>query len=132
MIDLAGMMPTLLAACPTFAATYDAFAAEWKDEPQPPVYLALADFSRHVLGLLHTGNQQQLQTAFDAIERLLAEGDESVRKAATIGILESLQNTHLHFNTTPEQCREFLRPVSLRYWRKVEAFWSNGTIIADD
>jgi hypothetical protein len=132
MIDRAGMMPTIIAACPDFAATYDAFVAEWKDEPETPYYLVLADFSLHIISLLLAGNRQQLQTAFEIIERLHTDGDKYVREAATIGILESLQNTNLHSSTKPEQFLDFLRPESLRYWQKVEDFWDNGTIITDD
>lgn len=132
MIDRAEMMPAIIAACPDFAATYDVFVAEWNDEPEAPHYLALADFSRHLISLLQTGDRQQLHAAFETIERLHTDGDEYVREAATIGILESLQNTNLHSNTKPDQFLEFLRPASLRYWRKVEDFWKNGTIITDD
>ncbi len=132
MIDRTRMMSAIVAAFPDFAATYDAVVAEWKDEPETPHYLALAEYSRHIISLLQTGDRPQLQTAFEAIERLLTEGDEYVREAATIAILESLQNTKLHSTTEPEQLLPFLRPVSLRYWKKVEDFWENGTIIADD
>jgi hypothetical protein len=132
MIDRAGMMPTIIAACPAFAATYDAFIAEWKDEPETPYYLILADFSRHIISFLDTGDRQKLHTAFETIEQLLADGDEYVREAATIGIVENLQNTNLHSSTEPEQFLDFLRPVSMRYWQKVEDFWANGTNITDD
>lgn len=132
MIDRADMMRAIIAACPDFATTYDAFVAEWKDEPPAPHYLALADFSRQIISLLESGDRQQLNAAFETIERLHTDGDEYVREAATIGILENLQNTNLHSNTKPDQFLEFLRPVSLRYWRKVEDFWENRTTITDD
>ena len=132
MIDRAGMMPAIIATSPGFTATYDAFLAESNHEPETPHYLALAEFARHIISLLQTGDRQQLHEAFETIERLHTDGDAYVREAATIGILESLQNTNLHTSTTPDQFIEFLRPVSLRYWRKVEDFWENGTIITDD
>jgi hypothetical protein len=96
MVDRAEMMPVIIAACLDFAATYDAFMTEWKDEPETPYYIALADFSRHIISLLEAGDRQQLHAAFEAIERLHIDGDKYVREAATIGILESLQNTNLH------------------------------------
>lgn len=132
MIDRAEMMLAIIAACPDFAATYGAFVAESKDEPEAPYYVALADFSRHIIALLESGDQQSLHAAFETIERLHTDGDKYVREAATIGILESLQNTNLHSDTKPDQFLEFLRPESLRYWRKVEDFWETGTIITDD
>ncbi|WDQ15417.1 DUF7674 family protein [Rhodopirellula sp. P2] len=132
MLDRAEVMAVIIAACPDFTATYGAFMAEWEDELENPYYLALADFSRYVISLLETRDRQQLHVAFETIERLHIDGDKYVREAATIGILESLQNTNLHSNTMPDQFLEFLRPVSLQYWRKVEDFWENGTIITDD
>jgi hypothetical protein len=132
MIDQKEMMRTIVAACPDFATRYDEFIAEWRDELEIPYYLALADFARQLITLLERGLRQQLDMAFSAIERLHTDGDKYVRKAATIGILESLQNTNLHSRTEPEQFVEFLRPVSLRYWRKVEDFWNDGTAITDD
>lgn len=132
MIDRAEMMSAIRAACPNFGATYDAFLDDWKEDSEVPPYVSLAAFSRHMISLLETGDQQQLHAAFQAIERLHVDGDEYVREAATVGILENLQNTNFHSKTTPRQFLEFLRPVSLRYWRKVEDFWESGTFITDD
>ena len=64
------------AACPGFTATYDAFVAEWKDEPDTPYYLVLADFSRQIISLLETGDLPRLHAAFEPIERPHADGDE--------------------------------------------------------
>ncbi len=132
MIDRAEMMAAIIQTSPGFAAAYDAFLAEWQDESETPYYLALADYSRYLIALLGGGAREQLHAAFDTIERLNTEGLAYVREAATIGILESLQNTNLHSHTTPDQFIEFLGPTSLRYWRKVEDFWQNGTIITYD
>lgn len=132
MIDRTQMMRLIVEACPGFAPTYDSFVREWRDEPEVPYYLALADFSRYLIALLESGRREELDTAFVAIERLHKQGDEYVREAATIGILESLQNTNLHSGTRPEQFTEFLRPVSLRFWRKVDDFWESGRPITDD
>jgi hypothetical protein len=132
MIDRATMMPSIIAACPGFATVYDSFISEWSDTPDLPHYIVLADFSRYLIGLLEAGDTKELDSGFEIIERLHSEGDQFVRKAATIGILESLQNTNLHATTTPEQLIKFLRPTSLRYWHKVVDFWEKGIIITDD
>jgi hypothetical protein len=59
------------------------------------------------------------------------EGDAYVREAATIGLLESLQDANLHTSTSPKQLEPFLMPESLPSWRKVEQFWANGTFITE-
>ncbi|MBX3293691.1 MAG: hypothetical protein KF881_12465 [Acidobacteria bacterium] len=132
MIDRVAMMESLIVACPGFAPTFDAFLAEWADEPELPYYLPLGDFSRYLIQLLANDERDELITAFRMIEQLHVDGDKYVREAATIGILENLQNTNLHGQTKPDQFLEFLRPVSLKFWRKVMDFWENGTIITDD
>ena len=132
MIDRIGMMIQIVEACPHFAATYASFLIEWQEAPYTPEYLVLADFSLYLIALLEAGNRQELDSAFATIERLHKDGDKYVREAVSIGILESLQNTNLHSTTRPEQFLHFLRPVSLRYWRKVQDFWENGTLVTDD
>ena len=132
MIDRAVMMESIIVACPGFATTFDAFLAEWADETELPYYLALGDFSRYLIKLLENDQRDELAAAFDMIEQLHVDGDNYVREAATIGILENLQNLNLHGRTEPDQFLDFLRPVSLKFWHKVTDFWENGTIITDD
>src|SRR3990170_4357268 len=99
MIDRASMMESLVVACPGFAPTFDAFLTEWADETELPYYLSLADFSRYLIKLLENDERDELNTAFKMIEQLHVDGDTYVREAATIGILENLQNTSLHGGT---------------------------------
>lgn len=118
------MMQTLVAASPAFAGEWEAFQREWAGEPEGlPLYLALADFARHVVALLEANDVDRLHRVFEAVEALHVEGDEYVREAATVGLLEDLQNTNLHRTTEPEQLRPFLRPESARCWDQLNAFW---------
>ena len=66
------------------------------------------------------------------IETLHQDVDKYVREAATIGILENIQNTNLHEQTTPNQFVEYLQPISLKSWYKLYDLWERGTIISDD
>jgi hypothetical protein len=132
MIDRAAMMESIIVACPGFAPTFDAFLAEWADETELPYYLALGDFSRYLIKLLENDERDELTMAFKIIEQFHVDGDKYVREAATIGIIESLQNSSLHKRTEPDQFVEFLRPVSLMFWHKVTGSWENGAIITDD
>jgi hypothetical protein len=117
------MLPYLVAACPSFAPNWESFKKEWGEHPGPVLYLALADFARHLVGKLSAGDKKDLKNAFAAIERLHIEGDAWVREAATIGILESLQNGNLHTATEPEQFRPYLGRESARWWDKLYRFW---------
>jgi hypothetical protein len=121
------MMDVLLAASPTFAETWDAFCLEWAEEAEDlPLYLALAEFARHVISFLEAREDGSLRRIFDAVERLHVEGDHYVREAATVGLLEDLQNTNLHRTTDPKHLRSYLRPESLKWWDRVDSFWKGN------
>ena len=55
-------------------------------------YLRLAEFARHLILLWQAGRVAELTQAFGAIERPHVDGDDYVREAATLGLLETLQN----------------------------------------
>jgi hypothetical protein len=73
-----------------------------------------------------------LSRVFAVVERWHVEGDSYVREAATIGLLEDLQNENLHSSTVPKDFEVFLGPESLKWWRKVERLWAEGEIVSDD
>lgn len=126
MITRENMFEPLLAADPSFAETWQAFVHEWRDEPDLPQYLALADLARHLIGKMQVGDTSRFDAVFAVVERWHLEGDGYVEEAASIGLLEDLQNTGLHDRTTPEMFLPWLRPVSREQWDKIEAFWNGG------
>jgi hypothetical protein len=124
MISKDEMMPLLLEACPSFHPQWHKFLDEWRDEAKNlPLYLALTDFARHLIGLLERDDRDSLVKVFAVVERLHVEGDEYVREAASIGLLEDLQNTGLHRRTSPADLRAMLEPESCKWWDMIEAFW---------
>jgi hypothetical protein len=83
--------------------------------------------------MLERGDTAGLAAAFGAIERLHLEGEQYVREAATVGLLEDLQNLNLHKNgTAPEQFRPYLGAESVRWWDKLYRFWQHGELLTDD
>jgi hypothetical protein len=66
------------------------------------------------------------------VEQWHVSGDTYVKEAATVGLLEDLQNTNLHEGTDPDAFRKFLGPESERWWSKVVRFWSEGRLLTDD
>jgi hypothetical protein len=131
-ITIHEMLPLLVAASPGFEPAWRDFQDEWKGDEPLPRYLVLADYVRHMSALMVAGDESTLRRIFAAIERLHVEGDHAVREAATVGILEDLQNTNLHNGTTPQQFEALLLPESARFWKKVKDFWERGEIITDD
>jgi len=132
LIEQDNMFVPLLEADPSFAPIWEAFLTDWRDEPPMPLYLALGDLARYLTVKLQAGDTEAFSRIFQVIERWHVEGDTYVRQAATIGVLEGLQNIANHDATTPKQFIPWLGPVSRRYWDKVDAFWSQGILIRDD
>ncbi len=124
MISQQEMFDVLLEVDPTFQPVWDVFLDKWRDQIELPIYLALRDLAQHVIGKLESGQTGELQRIFKVVERWLADGDELVREAATIGLLEDLQNPNFHKTTSPDQLKPWLGPLGAMQWTEVERFWS--------
>ncbi|MGL4549799.1 MAG: hypothetical protein ACRC33_01320, partial [Gemmataceae bacterium] len=56
MITRGDIIGVLLDACPSFRPAWQASLAEWADSADDlPLYLALAEFARHLIGMLGRG-----------------------------------------------------------------------------
>ncbi|HEV3146704.1 MAG TPA: hypothetical protein VGZ47_22650 [Gemmataceae bacterium] len=132
MITKVEMMAVLVGACPSFERHWQAFRDEWRDEADLPLYLVLGDFARHLIAQLERGQTADFADVFAAIERIYVDGDGYVQEAATLGLLEDMQNLGLHQTTKPEQFQKYLGPVSKRWWDKLNRFWDHGELLADD
>lgn len=126
------MFPLLLEIEPAFQPTWDAFVADWREETELPLYLALSELARYLIGRLEANETETFDAVFALVERWHLEGDEYVREAAAVGLLEDLQNTNLHNRTRPAAFLRWLRPESRRWWDKIDAFWRMGTLLRDD
>ncbi|MGC4064827.1 MAG: hypothetical protein QM784_09315 [Polyangiaceae bacterium] len=131
MIDKEGMMSLMVDACPSFQNVWEQFLQEWRDEPELPVYIALGQLASHLVTMLATGDTSRFAEIFAVVERWHLEGNAYVREAATVGVLEGLQNENLHSGTNPAQFEQFLLPESRKWWTKVKRFWDHGEIIAE-
>lgn len=96
------------------------------------MYLALSEYARHLIAMLERGETTLFPQIFWAIELLHLEGDQYVREAATVGLLEDMQNLNLHSKTTPEDFRKYLGPESERWWDKLIRLWEHGELLTDD
>ena len=127
------MMAPIIAASPSFGPSWQSFVEEWQDDPSGlPYYLLLADLAGHIAQLIEDGAEAELQSIFQTVERWHINGDPYVREAASVGLLEDLQNSNVVGEDVPAKVVRFLGPESMRWWRKVQAFWEHGTPIRDD
>jgi hypothetical protein len=98
-------------------------APQWKPDSDDPVFVQLGSLGRYIVECVASGQTNSLQPVFDAVERLHIEGDAYTREAATIGILEAIQNIACHANIPHDAFEPFLRPESQRWWDKLNDFW---------
>jgi hypothetical protein len=108
-----GLLPLLHAACPSFST----------DETTALPYLLLGEFAHHLLALYKQSPKGDFPAVIELIERLHLEGDAYVREAATIGLLEDIQNLWMSHRIDPEEFGRLLLPVSRKGWDSLNAFW---------
>jgi hypothetical protein len=114
------LIPLLVEALPSFQAHVDKHIAFYEEEI---TYALLADFARHLLQLHQEHRTAQFPVVAQVIERLHTEGDHYVREAATIGLLEGIQNIWANNGVDPELFTACLQPESRRWWDELNAFW---------
>ncbi len=113
----------LLEACPSFRTRWAAYVADPMYD-ESVLYVHLGEFARHVVQLLTSRSTGEFATVFDAVERLHIEGDSYVKEAATIGLLEGLQNNAGHAGLDPNVFVAYLRPESAKWWAELNGFWA--------
>ena len=118
MITKEQIIPILLKASPTFQKILD------ECDDKDLIYIVLGDFARHLLEMQKTGQFEVLKSAAEAIEQLELNGDHFVREAATIGLLEGIQNVWGNNDVNPDLFKQFLLPESLKWWNELNAFWN--------
>ena len=128
------MFAPILKVCPSFQPVWDEFLAEWQDDPNGlPHYLALSDLARHLIAMLERKETEKIQEVFAIVESWHLDGDPYVKEAASVGLLEDLQNTNLYEGKmTPDGFVQFLLPESRYWWDKINEYWEEGKLIQDD
>jgi len=124
-IAAAAVIPLFLNACPSFRTRWAPYAAEPSFE-ESLLYIHLGEFAGHVIELLGNGSTAEFAAIFEVVERLHTDGDSYVREAATIGLLEGLQNLALSAGLDPAVFEPHLGPESARWWAELSGFW-DGT-----
>ena len=129
MLSKETMMLPILQVAEGFKPIWNEFLDEWSDENEVPVYLALSDLAKYVSTLVEKSDGEELRDIFSVVERWHLEGDKFVKEAATVGLLEDLQNTNVVGVGVPQKIEPFLLPQTKLWWQKVSLFWSEGKVI---
>jgi hypothetical protein len=117
------MIGLLVEACPSYGPRWEAhrLAPEFDEEL---LYEHLGDFADHVVDLLEQGEVKELRAIARELERLHVDGDDSVKEAATIGLLEGIQNVAGNRGIPTKVLEEILGAETQRWWTSLDAFWS--------
>jgi hypothetical protein len=118
----AEVMPLLVRACPSFRADWDRYLAELGDDERL-IYIELGSFAHHLVDLMKAGTTAEFAAVFAEVERLHVDGAPDVQEAATIGLLEGIQNVAGNRDLDPERFLPFLGPESTLGWNQLNDFW---------
>jgi hypothetical protein len=118
------IMPMLLQACPSFVDSWNELRDEHGPELDELVYVSLGAYARHLVALLEQQRSAEFLNVFQVIEELHVHGDADVREAATIGLLEGIQNALSHAGADQSAVESYLLPESARWWRSLNKFWA--------
>ena len=116
------VMPLLLKACPSFRERWDDHVTSPSYEADL-LYVDLGEFAHHLVELMKTDATAEFPAVFDAIERIHVDGDSYVKEAATIGLLEGIQNVAGNNGISPESFARYLKPESAGWWVDLNSFW---------
>ena len=124
MIERKQIPRLLIEASPTFARGRAAWTWDWHNSRQPPLYLLISEFVRHLTTLNARGRRKDFPRVFELVESMLREGDPYVRELARVGFLEDLQDTSYHrTGSRTEDFLPYLQSASKRAWQELETFW---------
>ena len=112
------IIPLLAEACPSFSAGPAISGI---------VYMQLGRLAGHLLTQYQVGQTREFAAVAAVIERLHLEGDAYVREAATIGLLEGIQNVWSGKGEDPEVFAAYLLPESRSWWQSLNNFWAGNS-----
>jgi len=116
------VMPLLVASCPSYRERWIAVSRA-PDFEADLIYAQLGDFAQHVVNQLGRFEECDLIRLCDTAEQLHVYGDTDVREAATIGLLEAIQNAARATRSSTLELESHLGVVTKRWWNSLNAFW---------
>ncbi|WP_456303434.1 DUF7674 family protein [Asaia astilbis] len=124
------MFDFILVAAPSFYPCWASFLREWDSDPDPPLYVALGSLARLVIKLWESGDVVTVDAVLGAVEDWYIYGDIYVQEAATIGLLEAIQNNL--GNNRPKLCalRMRLGTEACREWDNLTQFWEGDGAVS--
>ena len=88
----------------------------------------MAEFARHLVDRMATGDTSEFEATFDVVEDLLRTGDEVVVEVLTVGLLEDIQNGGANRYGWPfvASFRPWLGPLTTDRWDLLHRDWGTS------
>ena len=86
-------------------------------------YCVAGDFAHYLLNAYKNNDTDTLIYAGKFIENLYSYKNDEIKKLATVGYLEGIQNVWSHY-INPEEMVQYLGEASNRWWERLNHFWN--------
>jgi hypothetical protein len=125
------VVAALLQAFPNFAERWRKYVESWDGNP-PGSYIDMAEFVHFVVEDLHEkGNLDETRRAFQFLEQLLIESNQSTKDFIGLGFFETLQNVASWRPGGNAVYEQFCGPLSKQIWRELQAMWAGKSSLMD-
>lgn len=126
------VMELLLKASPSYLKRWEEYIQDnYSDTEERLLYVDLGDFAIHLVDLYKSNKIEEFQDVFWIIEQLHVDGDRFVKEAATIGLLEAIQNVSSNSDLDQDVFLTYLNTESLKWWDQLNNFWVGVTETLD-
>ena len=122
MIASAQVMPLIFEACPGFREGRNRHEGAVRGE-EGGLYVNMAHIAGYLVRSYSQGNTQEFPSLFALVERLLAEGDDEVQQALSVGLVEDIQNVASHESFGASVFKQWLGPLTLDAWLAGQQAW---------
>jgi hypothetical protein len=113
----------IVQADPSFGPAWEAFRHRWSGEAELPMHLAATMLARHLIAKLANNDTGAFPAIFAVVEEWLSHPDRYVRRVADVGLIEDLQSTRFHTNTSPADFQKWLGPKATAAWLRTGTSW---------
>ena len=121
-IPVGGVIPRLLASCPSLTVPWKAHLDDW-DGDERGNFNDAAVAAHLLVELLEAHDLQQLQRGLATIEDLLVGGDQEARAMLIVGVIEDVQTISSNRGLDLAEFSPFLGPETAAAWDRVLQYW---------
>jgi hypothetical protein len=101
----------IIEICPFYKRTWEKHLEHYGEEL---LYVSVPDMLNRCLDLYENNEEKKIALVFEAVEKLLVEGNKDVKELIEIGVLEEF--IHI-FGSHYKEFIKFLQPKSLEVWK---------------